>query len=99
MRAEVEKNSMEQQQINELVQELCKLRNLAENTNDMNGEYACEEMDESINEAVIECLQDMDSYERLEVLKNALGTHTLGELIKSFKETCAKYNIKENDNE
>lgn len=87
-----------EQQINKLVQELCKLRNLAENTNDMNGEYACEEMDESINEEIMKCLQEINPYERLELLKNALGVHTLKELVQGFKETCEHYDIKGNDN-
>ena len=39
MKNEIQEKQLEQQQINELVQELCKLRNLAENTDDMNGEY------------------------------------------------------------
>lgn len=99
MRAEIERNLMEEQQIDELVQELNKLRDLAEDTENMNGEYACQSMDESLDESIMFCLQEMDRYERLELLKNALGTHTLEELVKSFKETCVKYGIKENEDE
>ncbi len=95
MTNEIQEKQLEQQQINELVQELRRLKNLAENADDMNGEYACESMDESINEAVAECLHEMDSYECLEVLKNSLGLHTLKELVQGFKETCKHYNIKE----
>lgn len=95
MKNEIQEKQLEQQQINELVQELCKLRNLAENTNDMNGEYACEEMDECINEEIMKCLQEMNPYERLEVLKNSLGLYTLKELAQGFKETCKHYGIKE----
>lgn len=98
MRAEIERNLMEQQQIDELVQELNRLRYLAEDTENMNGEYACQSMDESLDESIMFCLQEMDRYERLELLKNTLGVHTLEELVKSFKETCVKYGIKENDN-
>ena len=99
MRAEIERNLMEEQQIDELVQELNKLRDLAEDTENMNGEYACQSMDESLDESIMFCLQEMDRYERLELLKNALGVHTLEELVKSFKETCVKYGIKENEDE
>ena len=54
-------------------------------------------MDIALDETIMFALQDMDRYERLELLKNALGTHTLEELVKSFKETCVKYGIKENE--
>lgn len=100
MKNEIQEKQLEQQQINELVQELHKLRNLAENTDDMNSEYACEEMDESVNEEIAKCLQEMNPYERLEVLKNSLGLYTLKELVQGFKETCKHYGIKKNeDNE
>ena len=99
MRAEIERNLMKEQQIDELVQELNKLRDLAEDTENMNGEYACQSMDESLDESIMFCLQEMDRYERLELLKNTLGVHTLEELVKSFKETCIKYDIKENEYE
>lgn len=99
MKNEIQEKQLEQQQINELVQKLHKLRNLAENTDDMNSEYACEEMDESINEEIMKCLQEMNSYERLEVLKNSLGLYTLKELVQGFKETCKHYGIKETNNE
>lgn len=100
MKNEIQEKQLEQQQINELVQELHKLRNLAENTDDMNGEYACQSMDESINEEIMKCLQEMNPYERLEVLKNSLGLYTLKELVQGFKETCKYYDIKKNeDNE
>ena len=95
MKNEIQEKQLEQQQINELVQELHKLRNLAENTDDMNSEYACEEMDESVNEEIAKCLQEMNPYERLEVLKNSLGLYTLKELVQGFKETCKRYGIKE----
>ena len=78
------------------INELRRLRNLAENTDNMNGEYACEEMDESINEEIAKCLQEMNPYERLEILKNSLGLHTLKELVQGFKETCKHYGIKDN---
>ena len=100
MKNEIQEKQLEQQQINELVQELHKLRNLAENTDGMNSEYACEEMDESVNEEIAKCLQEMNPYERLEVLKNSLGLYTLKELVQGFKETCKHYGIKKNeDNE
>ena len=100
MKNEIQEKQLEQQQINELVQELHKLRNLAENTDDMNSEYACESMDESINEEIVKCLQEMNPYERLELLKNSLGLYTLKELVQGFKETCKHYGIKKNeDNE
>ena len=95
MKNEIQEKQLEQQQINELVQELHKLRNLAENTDDMNSEYACEEMDESVNEEIAKCLQEMNPYERLEVLKNSLGLYALKELVQGFKETCKRYGIKE----
>lgn len=97
MKNETQEKQLEQQQINELVQELRRLKNLAENTDNMNGEYACESMDESVNEAIAECLYEMNLYERLEVLKNSLGLHTLKELVQSFKETCEEYGIKKNE--
>ena len=96
MRAEIERNLMEQNRIDELVQELNDLRDLAEESN---NDYACESMDISLDESIMFCLQEMDRYERLELLKNALGTHTLEELVKSFKETCVKYGIEENEDE
>ena len=100
MKNEIQEKQLEQQQIIELVQELCKLRNLAENTDNMDGEYACESMDESINEEIMKCLQEMNPYERLEVLKNSLGLYALKELVQGFKETCKHYGIKKNeDNE
>ena len=99
MRAEIERNLMEEQRINELVQELNRLRDLAEDTENMNGEYACQSMDESLDESIMFCLQEMDTYERLELLKNALGVHTLEELVRGFKETCEHYGIKENEDE
>ena len=100
MKNEIQEKQLEQQQINELVQELRKLRNLAENTDNMDGEYACESMDESVNEEIAKCLQEMNPYERLEVLKNSLGLYTLKELVQGFKETCKHYGIKKNeDNE
>lgn len=95
MKNEIQEKQLEQQQINELVQELHKLRNLAENTDDMNGEYACEKMDESVNDEIVKCLQEMNPYERLEVLKNSLGLYTLEELVQGFKETCKYYDIEE----
>lgn len=95
MKNEIQEKQLEQQQINELVQELCRLKNLAENADDMNGEYACESMDESVNEAIAKCLYEMNPYERLEILKNSLGLHTLKELVQGFKETCERYDIKE----
>lgn len=94
MKAEIKRNLMEQNRIDELVQELNDLRDLAEESN---NDYACESMDISLDESIMLALQDMDRYERLELLKNALGTHTLEELVKSFKETCVKYGIKENE--
>lgn len=99
MKAELQRELMEEQQIDELVQELNRLRDLAENTDDMNGEYACESMDESIGEAIMECLHEMDSYECLEVLKKSLGLYTLKEVVQRFKEICVKYGIKENEDE
>ena len=95
MKNEIQEKQLEQQQINELVQELHKLRNLAENTDGMNSEYACETMDESINEEIMKCLQEMNPYKRLEVLKNSLGLYTLKELVQGFKETCKHYGIEE----
>ena len=74
------------------INELRRLRNLAENTDNMNGES----MDESINEEIMKCLQEMNPYERLEVLKNSLGLYTLKELVQGFKETCKHYGIKDN---
>jgi hypothetical protein len=41
----------------------------------------------------------MNTYERLELVKNALGLHTLKELVQGFKETCEHYGIKENEDE
>lgn len=99
MKAEIERNLMEEQQIDELIQELNRLRDLAENTDNMNGEYACESMDESIGEATMECLHEMDLYECLEVLKKSLGLYTIKELVQRFKEICTKYDIKENEDE
>lgn len=99
MKTEIERELMEEQQIDELIQELNRLRDLAEDTDNMNGEYACQSMDESVDETIMFALEEMDSYERLELLKNALGVHALEELVKSFKETCVKYSIKENEDE
>ena len=96
MRAEIERNLMEQNRIDELVQELNDLRDLAEESN---NDYACESMDISLDESIMFCLQEMDRYERLNFIKNTLGVHTLEELVKSFKETCVKYGIKENEDE
>lgn len=96
MRAEIERNLMEQNRIDELVQELNDLRDLAEESD---NDYACESMDISLDESIMFCLQEMDRYERLELLKNALGVHTLEELVKSFKETCVRYGIKKNKDE
>ena len=94
MKAEIERNLMEQNRIDGLVQEINELRDLAEESD---NDYACESMDISLDESIMFCLQEMDRYERLELLKNALGVHTLEELAKSFKETCVKYGIKENE--
>lgn len=96
MKADIERNLMEQNRIDELVQELNDLRDWAE---ECDNDYACEDMDIALDETIMFALQDMDKYERLELLKNALGVHTLEELVKSFKETCVKYGIKENDDE
>ena len=96
MKAEIERNLMEQNRIDGLVQEINELRDLAE---ECDNDYACEDMDIALDETVMLALQDMDRYERLELLKNSLGTHTLEELAKSFKETCVKYGIKENEEE
>lgn len=96
MKAEIERNLMEQNRIDELVQEINELRDWAE---ECDNDYACEDMDIALDETIMFALQDMDSYERLELLKNALGTHALEELVKSFKETCIKYGIRENDDE
>jgi len=96
MKAEIERNLMEQNHIDELVQEINGLRDWAE---ECDNDYACEDMDIALDETIMFALQDMDSYERLELLKNALGTHALEELVKSFKETCIKYGIRENDDE
>lgn len=94
MKAEIERNLMEQNRIDGLVQEINELRDWAE---ECDNDYACEDMDIALDETIMFCLQEMDRYERLELLKNALGTHTLEELVKSFKETCVKYGIKENE--
>lgn len=94
MRAEIERNLMEQNRIDGLVQEINELRDWAEECD--NG-YACEDMDIALDETVMFALQDMDRYECLELLKNTLGTHALEELVKSFRETCVKYGIKENE--
>lgn len=96
MKAEIERNLMEQNNIDELVQEINELRDWAE---ECDNDYACEDMDIALDETVMFALEDMDRYERLELLKNALGTHALEELVKSFKETCIKYGIRENDDE
>ena len=96
MKAEIERNSMEQKRIDGLVQEINELRDLAE---ECDNDYACEYMDKALDETVMLALQDMDSYERIKKKKNSLGTHTLEELAKSFKETCVKYGIKENEEE
>lgn len=96
MKAEIERNLMEQNHIDELVQEINELRDWAE---ECDNDYACEDMDIALDETIMFALQDMDSYERLELLKNALGVHTLEELVKSFKETCVKYGIRENEDE
>ena len=94
MRAEIERNLMEQNRIDELVQEINELRDWAE---ECDNDYACEDMDIALDETVMFALRDMDRYERLELLKNSLGTNALEELAKSFKETCVKYGIKENE--
>lgn len=99
MKAELQRELMEEQQIDELVQELNRLRDIAEDTENMNGEYACQSMDESLDESIMFCLQEMNTYERLELVKNALGLHSLQELVKSFKWICEKYGIKENEDE
>lgn len=96
MKAEIERDSMEQNRIDELVQEINELRDWAE---ECDNDYACEDMDIALDETIMFALQDMDKYERLELLKNALGVHSLEELVKSFKETCVKYGIKENEDE
>ena len=96
MRAEIERNLMEQNRIDELVQELNDLRDLAEESN---NDYACESMDISLDESIMFCLQEMDRYERLNFIKNTLGVHTLKELVQGFKETCEHYGIKENEDE
>lgn len=96
MRAEIERNLMEQNRIDELVQELNDLRDLAEESD---NDYACESMDISLDESIMFALQEMDRYERLNFIKNALGVHTLEELVKSFKEICVRYGIKENKDE
>jgi hypothetical protein len=96
MKAEIERNLMEQNHIDELVQEINELRDWAE---ECDNDYACESMDIALDETIMFALQDMDSYERLELLKNALGTHALEELVKNFKETCVKYGIRENEDE
>jgi hypothetical protein len=96
MKAEIERNLMEQNHIDELVQEINELRDWAE---ECDNDYACEDMDIALDETIMFALQDMDSYERLELLKNALGTHALEELVKNFKETCVKYGIRENEDE
>ena len=94
MRAEIERNLMEQNRIDELVQEINDLKDWAE---ECDNDYACEDMDIALDETIMLALQDMDRYERLELLKNSLGTNALEELVKSFKETCVKYGIKENE--
>ena len=96
MKAEIERDLMEQNRIDELVQEINELRDWAE---ECDNDYACEDMDIALDETIMFALQDMDKYERLELLKNALGVHSLEELVKSFKETCVKYGIKENEDE
>ena len=96
MKAEIERNLMEQNHIDELVQEINELRDWAE---ECDNDYACEDMDIALDETIMFALEDMDRYERLELLKNALGTHALEELVKSFKETCIKYGIREDDDE
>lgn len=96
MRAEIERNLMEQNRIDGLVQEINELRDLAE---ECDNDYACEDMDIALDETVMFALQEMDRYERLELLKNALGVHTLKELVQGFKETCEHYGIKENKDE
>ena len=96
MKAEIERNLMEQNRIDELVQEINELRDWAE---ECDNDYACEDMDIALDETIMFALQDMDSYERLKLLKNALGVHALEELVKNFKETCVKYGIRENEDE
>lgn len=96
MGTEIKRDLMEQNRIDELVQEINELRDWAE---ECDNDYACEDMDIALDETIMFALQDMDKYERLELLKNALGVHSLEELVKSFKETCVKYGIRENGDE
>ena len=87
----------EDQEIDELVAELNHMRDLADECEEVSGDYAGQDMDERINEEIMFLLQEMDCYERLELLKKQLGVHTLREMVTSFKEICKEHGIKEND--
>lgn len=87
----------EEQEIDELVAELNHMRDLADECEEVSGDYAGQDMDERINEEIMFLLQEMDCYERLELLKKQLGVHTLREMVTSFKEICKEHGIEEND--
>lgn len=87
----------EEQEIDELVAQLNHMRDLADETDSLNGEYASQDMDERVNEEIMFLLQEMDCYERLNLLKKQLGVHTLREMVTSFKEICKERGIKETE--
>lgn len=94
---EIRQEIAEEQEIDELVAELNHMRDLADETDSLAGEYAGQEMDERVNEDIMFLLQEMDCYERLNLLKKQLGVHTLKEMVTSFKEICKERGIKETE--
>lgn len=96
MRAEIERDLMEQNSVDELVQKIIDLKVLAE---DEDNDDACEAMDDALDETIVFALENMDRYNLLELLKNSLGVHTLEKLANNFKEICIKHGVDENEEE
>lgn len=96
---EIRQEIAEEEEIDELVEQLIHMRDLAYECEEVSGDYASQDMDDRVNEEIASLLHEMDNDTLLKILKKQLGVYTLRELVTSFKEICKEYGIKENEDE
>lgn len=96
---EIRQEIAEEEEIDELVEQLIHMRDLAYECEEVSGDYAGQDMDDRVNEEIASLLHEMDNDTLLKILKKQLGVYTLRELVTSFKEICKEYGIKENEDE
>lgn len=96
---EIRQEIAEEEEIDELVEQLIHMRNLANECEEVSGDYAGQSMDDRVNEEIALLLHEMDNDTLLRILKKQLGVYTLRELVTSFKEICEEYGIEETEDD